>query len=372
MELEPLIAKYGAEACIGCGRCTYSCVAAHRYEAFSPRRAVESIRSGKGLSADGLWACVACGACSRDCPGAVDFRGLVREARASWRTESVPTAAHHGVLGKVSALSARGRPDTARWVTDDLQLDEGSDLLLYVGCTPYFDVVFRHFRADLLEIPRSAVRVLNAMGIRPRVLPAERCCGHDAYWLGDDALFRAQAEANLEAVGESGVKEIVTVCPECLTAWRDLYPRVLGETGLRVRSMAEVMAEGIASRRLKLRSAGTSLTFQDPCRLSKHSGIIEQPRSVLGAVGELREMARSGASGACCGTAGWVNCDRTAKRVQMERLEEAAATGAEVLVTACPKCLVHLSCADAHHGDSLSRRIAIEDIHVLASRALSR
>lgn len=65
-----------------------------------------------------------------------------------------------------------------------------------------------------------------------------------------------------------------------------------------------------------------------------------------------------------------MNCDHTAKKVQMERLDEAGSTGAETLVTACPKCLVHLSCAKAHHGSELRRNIAIEDIHVLAARAL--
>ena len=75
---------------------------------------------------------------------------------------------------------------------------------------------------------------------------------------------------------------------------------------------------------------------------------------------------------ACCGTAGWVDCDHTAKRVQLERLGEASATGASTLVTACPKCLVHLSCADRHHGEELDRRVRIEDLYVRAAKALVR
>lgn len=87
-------------------------------------------------------------------------------------------------------------------------------------------------------------------------------------------------------------------------------------------------------------------------------------------MGELHDMTRSGAMSACCGTAGWVDCDHTAKKVQLERLREAAGTGAGTLVTACPKCLVHLSCADKHHGEQLSRRVRIEDLYVRAARQL--
>jgi Fe-S oxidoreductase len=128
----------------------------------------------------------------------------------------------------------------------------------------------------------------------------------------------------------------------------------------------------LSSGRLKLRQGNEMLTYQDPCRLSKGSEIIEQPRKVIGAVGRLNDMPRSGAMSACCGTAGWVDCDHTAKRVQVERLREAEGTGASTLLTACPKCLIHLSCADRHHGAEMPRRLSIEDIHVRAAKAIEQ
>ena len=70
-------------------------------------------------------------------------------------------------------------PKKDGWVTPDLKLEKGSETLLFVGCTPYFDVMFRYLRDDLLDIPRSAVRLLNAAGVRPRLLDGERCCGHE-------------------------------------------------------------------------------------------------------------------------------------------------------------------------------------------------
>lgn len=373
MVRDDLFHKFHAEACIGCGRCTFACVASQRYEVFSPRMVAERGLSGKGGErVSRLWACTSCEACSQVCNAGVDFPQLIRGLRARARRDEVPLAAHHGVLNAIGRLSSSSHlhPDTARWVTPDLSLDPQSRTMLFVGCTPYFDVVLRYIRDDLLDIPRSAVRLLNALGVRPRLASHERCCGHDAYWAGDDVLFERLARENVKAAKDGGVEEVITFCPECASAWRDLYPQVLGEIGIKVRTLAEVIADGLVSGAISSRSGAEVLTYQDPCRMSKRADIIEQPRAVLRAMGDLQEMPRSGAMSACCGTAGWVDCDHTAKKVQLERLREAAGTGAGTLVTACPKCLVHLSCADKHHAEELSRRVRIEDLYVRAAREL--
>ena len=136
----------------------------------------------------------------------MDFPHLVRELRSRSARSQLPLMAHHGVLNRAARLTSERslEPRTVGWVTPDLELDEDSEVLLFVGCTPYFDVVFREFRDDLLEIPRSAVRLLNALGIRPRLLTSERCCGHDAYWAGDDALFSRLAHENVRRPGTRG------------------------------------------------------------------------------------------------------------------------------------------------------------------------
>lgn len=370
-----LVRRHRAEACIGCGRCTYACVAAQRCETFSPRKIVEEALDRKRVeNAPGLWACTSCGACSQVCNADVDFPELVRELRSVARKDQLPCPAHHGIMGRVVKMTARTDlvPRKADWVTPDLELDENSDTLLFVGCTPYFDVVLNYIRQDLLEIPRSAVRLLNAAGIRPRILSSERCCGHDAYWAGDDALFQKLARANIDEVRKLGVKRIVAFCPECVSCWKDLYPRLEKDLHIETKSVVEVVSEAVAAGTLKLRQGEEILTYQDPCFFSKGAGVVEQPRRVIRSVGRLEDMPRSREMSACCGTAGWVECDHTAKKVQMERLKEAADTGAGTLLTACPKCLIHLSCADKHHGAEMAKRIKLEDIHVRAAKALVR
>ena len=59
----------------------------------------------------------------------------------------------------------------------------------------------------------------------------------------------------------------------------------------------------------------------------------------------FREMENSGRSAICCGNNGFINCDAYSKRIQVHRLREVRDTGADLLITACPKCMIHLTCA---------------------------
>ena len=83
-------------------------------------------------------------------------------------------------------------------------------------------------------------------------------------------------------------------------------------------------------------------------------------------------MERSGEDALCCGTSGFMHCDAASKDIQAERLEEARATGAETLVTACPKCLIHFSCAQSEdrRRDGVEPKIQITDFTVLAASML--
>ncbi|MCP5114820.1 MAG: (Fe-S)-binding protein, partial [bacterium] len=106
------------------------------------------------------------------------------------------------------------------------------------------------------------------------------------------------------------------------------------------------------------------ITFQDPCRMGRHLGIYDPPRQVLAGLegAEVVEMRHTQAGATCCAGGTWSNCDRFAKQIQVQRLREARATGADVLAAACPKCQIHFVCAmkDPHIGDEI--KIEMRDI----------
>jgi len=370
MSLDDRLDELGVRGCVACGRCTWACPVSRRPGDFSPRTLVERIlKSGKIPRDGGIWSCTNCGMCTEVCDSGVRFHEFVRELRVNVREDMPSEMTHGGIIPIIRSLTSMDyiRPRKSSWITDDLSLDQGSSTLLFVGCIPYFDVVFREFRDDLLEIPRAAVRLLNAMGISPAIMEDERCCGHDAYWMGEEETFQRLAEINVKAIESMGVEQVIMICPEGYWTFKEVYPSIVGPLGFEVRSLTEMAGRALEEGGLELENGGVTMTFQDPCRLARLSGIIDQPRSVIDAVGKRVEMERSGRLSACCGHSNWVNCDIHTMEWQLERLEEASEAGAEMLVTACPKCLIHLSCAQRNLPEKVMK---IEDLHVLAARAL--
>jgi Fe-S oxidoreductase len=239
------------------------------------------------------------------------------------------------------------RQDRLGWLDGGLKSDpERGRVFLWTGCTIYYDAFFPELGVRTVEGTRAALRLLNRLGEVPVVSPEERCCGHDLAWNGDRTTFEALARRNVELVRSSGAELLVAPCAECARTWRMDYAPFLAGLEVQVLHLSEYLAEHLDELELGDGGAGR-VTYQDPCRLGRHLGVTEAPRTVLrGMPGlELVEMARSGARAVCCAGGTWSSCDRYAKQIQVGRLREARATGADVMVTACPKCQVHLRCA---------------------------
>jgi heterodisulfide reductase subunit D len=374
--LDQRIDAYGASKCVDCGRCTYACPASQIGGDFSPRGIMEKMElTGKVPVNKDIWLCMTCKQCTQICQFGVQFHEVVREIRPELGRALPPEPNHGGAPEALERLTAMPNihPRKQRWMTPDLRIDETSGTLLFVGCTPFFDVIFRYLRNDLLEIPRSTVRLLNAVGVSPRLLADERCCGHDSYWLGDEELFEKVARLNVEAVERLGINELVAFCPECAATWKQLYPKAVGKLSFDVRSTSEVLAEALGEGRLRFDSTEEKLTFQDPCRLGRHVGVYDEPRQLISSLGRLEDMPRSREMAACCGNSSFVNCGSQTRLWQLERINEAAGTGASRLVTACPKCLIHMTCA-LNEGVQLVERVKMPliDLHVLAASALPK
>jgi Fe-S oxidoreductase len=266
------------------------------------------------------------------------------------------------------------------------------DDFYFVGCLPYFDIIFRNIELKSTPIARSAVKLMNMVGITPVVSENGRCCGHDFYWSGNYDGFEKLARYNLKLISDSGAKRVVFTCPEGYHTFSKIYPSVFGELKFEVVHITDILLEKSKKGELKLQSPagvgkgrspgskskgvrgpadektggsdGTQITvtFQDPCRMGRMMGRTEGMRELLRAIPgvELVEMPRNRANAMCCGSSEWVSCMLCNKQIQLERLAEAQDTGASILVTACPKCRIHLTCAQYDKDKKID--IQIRDI----------
>ena len=407
MSLEQKIEETKAYNCVECGICTGSCPVSRVNPDFSPRLMVEKLLLGPQdeiLSDRELWSCLTCKTCSVRCPAQVDYNEFMRAARVAAREagfEGVDT--HAGVLRSIMELHAKGfRPAGTNWLDSSLQTCTRGNDFYFVGCLPYFDVVFRNIELKSTPIARSAVKLMNLVSIIPVVSRNERCCGHDFYWSGNYDGFEKLARYNLKLISDSGASRVIFTCPEGYHTFSKVYPSVLGELKFEVVHLADVLLEKVKKGELKLspicdrgeekprgaggrgratagggerrvsgdegqadpeikREAGlggdgqetvseesrVKVTFQDPCRMGRMMGQTEGIRELLGLIPgiELVEMPRNRANAVCCGSSQWVTCTSCNKQIQLDRLAEARETGASILVTACPKCRIHLTCA---------------------------
>jgi Fe-S oxidoreductase len=352
VSIERVVEETKAYYCLECGVCTASCPISRLSPRYSPRLFVERsllLPADQVVRDKDLWACLTCGTCSSRCPSKVDYPEFMRATRQmAYDLDLEPVATHGGVLKALVDLQTRSLPQKRTdWIPEDIRTSEKGDTLFFVGCLPHFQVVFRHLQFDGLASPAAGLRLLNQAGIEPVVSDDERCCGHDSYWTGDLETFETLAKLNLEMIRASGAKRVVFTCPEGYQTMKELYPKVLGSLPFEPIHILDLLLEEIDQGRLSFQETPLKVTFQDPCRLGRLMGIYDLPREVLSRVPglELVEMPRNRENALCCGSSEWVHCTVCNKGIQIDRLEEARATGADALVTACPKCRIHLSCA---------------------------
>jgi len=377
-ELAEIAVKTRAWACYDCGKCTATCPIARAGGALSPRRQVLAANLGHRqdiLGDSALFACLTCGLCSERCPAEVGYTELVAHLRELAYHEGVePECPHGGALQSLMRMMAKGgtQQDRLGWLSDDLKTaPKKGEVFYWTGCTMYYDAFFEEFGIKSLEATRAALRILNKLGVTPVVSPEERCCGHDLLWNGDRKNFELLAKHNVKLVEESGAKVLVTSCAECYRTWKTDYQPFFTGKPPRILHLSEYLAEHLDDLTFK-DNGERQVTYQDPCRLGRHLGVYQPPREVMTALPgvELVEMLHNRSASTCCAGSTWSNCDRYAKHIQVERLREARATGAGVMITCCPKCQIHFRCA--MQDPNLKQEIEIEmrDLAELVAEAL--
>jgi len=194
---------------------------------------------------------------------------------------------------------------------------------------------------------RDAVKVLNKLGIEFGYLAEdEPCCGGLLHYIGMQKDFASHAQEVYARLKSKGVKRIISIIPSCTYTLRELIPDVVDGFDIEVKHFTEVVAENISSQKMRF-PRNVKVTYHDPCQLVRYLGIVEEPRKILNAIDgiELIEPDWTKAEWAtCCGGGGGFEAvfPELSEILAVNRTTELVETGAEIIVTNCPGCIMQL------------------------------
>ena len=325
---------------------------------------------------DELWACTTCAACVEVCPVLIDsvpgtLIGL-RQSLVMMESDFPPeaTTAFKGMEVQGNPWGA-GPDRRTEWaegldVPTLAELGREVEYLFWVGCAGATDPRARRTQQAL-------VRVLKAAKVDFAVLGREeRCTGDPARRMGNEYLFTELATGNIETLGKYRFRKILVTCPHCLNSLGQDYRELGGEYEVVHHSqlLASLLAEGRVPLDL---AAGVDelVTFHDPCYLGRYSKGYEPPREVLVRLGVKKtEMEKSRQSGFCCGAGGGrIFLEETiGKRVNVERTEQALATGAKTVAVGCPFCMTMMT--DGTKAKGVEESVKVKDLAEIVAERL--
>lgn len=243
---------------------------------------------------------------------------------------------------------------------------ESPEILFWVGCAGSFDDRYK-------RVTQAFVKILNVLQIKFAVLGIEEnCTGDPARRAGNEFLFQMQAANNIQVLNGYEVKKIVTACPHCFNTIKNEYPELGGQ--YEVVHHSTFLQQLIQEGKIKVSGGtfvGKKITYHDSCFLGRANNIYEAPRSVLETLdADLVEMKRCRTTGLCCGAGGaqmFKEPEKGRKDINVERTEEALATGATTIAVACPFCMTMMS--DGVKNKNREHDVQVKDIAELIADA---
>ncbi len=330
---------------------------------------------GGPIAAETVWACTTCAWCETACPVFIEnVPRIIDMRRYQVMVESAfPQEATLAFKGMESQANPWGldRGNRAAWA-EGLNAPLASaggdyEVLFWVGCAGAYDERQK-------KVSRALVMILHEAGVKFAILGNEEgCTGDPARRLGNEYLYQTLAQANVETLNKyAAKKKIVVQCPHCFNAIKNEYPQFDGhfEVVHHAQLIETLVREGRISPSRQIPEA---VTYHDSCYLGRHNAIYEAPREALRSVPGLKilEMPRNRRTGFCCGAGGgrmWLD-EKIGARVNQNRVDEAAATGASIVATACPFCTTMIK--DGINETGREEKLRVLDVAEIVASSLA-
>ncbi|GIH05878.1 Fe-S oxidoreductase [Rhizocola hellebori] len=381
--------------CTECGRCQSQCPAWNTGKPLSPKLLVLSLRDhayaklqgGKEterpliggadelgvIDPDVLWSCTTCGACVEQCPVDIEHVDHIIDMRRYqvMIESSFPSEAGAMLRNLESKGNPWGAPPNTReeWTKGlDFPVPRVGEVdhfeyLFWVGCAGAFEDKAK-------KTTRAVATLLNEAGVSFAILGNnETCTGDPARRIGNEFVYQMLAMQNVETLKESGALKIVATCPHCFNTIGNEYK----ELGLDVEVVhhTELLSHLVKIGKLTpVQPIEGGLTYHDPCYLGRHNRVFSPPREVLNAAsGGITEMGRREERSFCCGAGGarMYMEETIGKRINVERTEEALATGAKTIAVGCPFCSTMITDATRSKG---AEEVEVIDVASVLLRAV--
>jgi len=348
-------------ACLQCGYCISVCEAHNQFpwESVTPRGKIYYLNQlGNANVIDGIlnrdvslspyfvdamYKCTGCGNCEVVCHANIELVEFWEKVRA-WIVQNGagPMKAHKGMANKVAEChNPYGEPDSKRgdWWPSEVKKSHAPEAIFFAGCTG-------SYRQQ--DVPQMGVKILDRAGVTMNILGEDEwCCSSPLLRTGTEQYSLECAEKVVEKADGMGAKDMVMTCSGCYKTVSCDFGKYYAKVGQNVYHFAQYVEKLIAERKLPLNNEfKAKVTYHDPCHLGRHMGVFDAPRNIMKKIKglEVVEMDRSRENSRCCGAGGGFKSqyNEFAVNIAAERIRDAEETGAEILVTCCPFCVVNL------------------------------
>jgi Fe-S oxidoreductase len=384
-------------SCADCGRCSDNCPATTVGRALSPKMISIKARDyaykyypvfgsapnpeetkliGDIITDKEIWACTTCGACERECPIFIEYIDKIVDMRRYLLDQGdVPQSLQKPMqqIKKKGNAYGGGKQKRAAWAKEieefevkELKKGDATDLLFFVDSCGSFD-------PRIQEISKSLARILNKAAVDFGILGQDETdSGNEIRRLGEEGLFEQISQKNIEAFEAREFKEIVAFDPHAFNTIKNEYP-----SSFPIVHASQLIARFLRQGKIRLSRdylAGKVVTYHDPCYLGRHNNVYDDPRYVLTQIPgiKLHEMERSRSRSFCCSGGGlllWYENEEEKERMGERRVRMAKEVGAQVIITACPFCLINLE--DAIKTTGNEGKMEVIDLVELVDRSMA-